>query len=65
LSRRLYQNLGLNSFAICDQNIVGLEAERRVLELTYHLPPEKTTVVPLGLEKVFLDANPAIAVGII
>jgi hypothetical protein len=58
LSRRLYQDLGLNSFAICDQNIVGLEAERRVLDLMYHLPREKTTVVPLGLEKVFLDAQP-------
>ena len=58
MSRRFYQDLGLNSFAICDQNIVGLEAERRVLDLMYHLPREKTTVVPLGLEKVFLDAQP-------
>ena len=58
MSRRLYQDLGLNSFAICDQNIVGLETERHVLNLMYHLPREKTTVVPLGLEKVFLDAQP-------
>jgi hypothetical protein len=28
----------------------------------YHLPREKITVVPLGLEKVFLDAQPGAGV---
>jgi glycosyltransferase involved in cell wall biosynthesis len=51
------QQLAWRSFGACAANIVGLEAERRVLELVYGLPREKVGVVPLGLNPVFLEAG--------
>ena len=51
------QQLAWRSFKNCAANVVGLEAERRVLELVYGIPREKVELVPLGLEKIFLDAG--------
>ena len=51
------QQLTWRSFGLCDANVVGLEAERRVLELVYGIPREKSHVVPLGLSSVFLEAG--------
>jgi glycosyltransferase involved in cell wall biosynthesis len=52
------QQLAWRSFSCCDANVVGLEAERRVLELVYGIPRAKVNLVPLGLEKIFLEARP-------
>jgi len=53
------QQLTWRSFGGCDANVVGLEAERRVLELVYGIPREKVALVPLGLAPIFLEARPA------
>ena len=45
------------AFQQCDMNIVGLEAEARVLKTVYGVPTEQTGIVPLGLAKPFLDAG--------
>ena len=52
------QQLAWRSFGLCAANVVGLEAERRVLELVYGIPREKVAVVPLGLDRIFLEAGP-------
>lgn len=52
------RQLAWHSFGACAHNIVGLEAERRVLELVYAVPPERVSAVPLGLSEVFLKAQP-------
>jgi glycosyltransferase involved in cell wall biosynthesis len=57
--KKIYQGLGLNSFAMCDCNVVGLKAEQRVLELTYNVPSNKVAIVPLGLKNIFLKAGPS------
>lgn len=49
--------LAWRSFITCAHNLVGLEAERRVLELVYALPADRTSVVPLGLPEIFLKAQ--------
>ena len=41
----------------CDQNIIGLEAERRVLQTVYGVAPGKISVVPLGLSENYLRAG--------
>jgi glycosyltransferase involved in cell wall biosynthesis len=46
------------SIGQCAVTVVGLEAERRVLELVYGVAREQVAVVPLGLEKIFLEAGP-------
>ncbi|HXI68954.1 MAG TPA: glycosyltransferase [Verrucomicrobiae bacterium] len=51
------QQLAWRSFGRCATNVVGLEAERRVLELVYGVPRERVDLVPLGLEKIYLDAG--------
>jgi glycosyltransferase involved in cell wall biosynthesis len=43
-----------------DHLIVGLEAERHVLEQVYGVPREKISIVPLGLPDTFLKAGPAL-----
>jgi glycosyltransferase involved in cell wall biosynthesis len=58
LAGRFSESLGSSSFAACDLNTVGLEAERQVLNLMYHIPRERVAVVPLGLEPVYLKAQP-------
>lgn len=50
--------LAWRSFSACAHNVVGLEAERRVLELVYAVPAEQISVVPLGLPDIFLKAPP-------
>ena len=47
------------SFHLCAHNIVGIEAERRVLENVYRVPSNKISVVPLGLSEPFLNLRPA------
>ena len=39
--------------------IVGLQAERKVLKTVFDLPDDRIAVVPLGLDRVFLDAPKA------
>lgn len=58
LGEGVKQQLSWRSFSLCAANVVGLEAERRVLELVYGLPPERVEVVPLGLENHFLRTGP-------
>lgn len=41
----------------CDLNVVGLEAERMVLEKVYGVPRERIAVVPLGLGDRFLNVG--------
>lgn len=45
------------AFKNCSLNIVGLEAEVRVLEKVYGVPSQKTAIVPLGLASSFLEAG--------
>jgi glycosyltransferase involved in cell wall biosynthesis len=45
------------AYNACAQNIVGLAAERQVLEIVYRVPPEKISQVPLGLSDIFLQAG--------
>ena len=49
--------LGWRAFSLADCNVVGIEAERRVLELVYRVPRGRTALVPLGLSRRFLDAG--------
>ena len=51
------QQLAWRSFSQCASNVVGLEAERRVLELVYGVPRASVAVVPLGLDEIFLKAG--------
>lgn len=52
------QQLAWRSFGRCAANVVGLEAERRVLKLVYGIPRDQVAIVPLGLDKTFLEAGP-------
>lgn len=45
------------SFRACDCNVVGLEAERKVLKTVYGVPDEKIEIVPLGISEEFLAAG--------
>ena len=51
------QQLAWRTFHNCDQNVVGLAAEREVLRCVYRVPDEKISVVPLGLSEIFLNAG--------
>jgi glycosyltransferase involved in cell wall biosynthesis len=51
------QQLAWRTYNTCDHNIVGLEAERRVLQTIYRVPADKISVVPLGLPKSYLQAG--------
>jgi glycosyltransferase involved in cell wall biosynthesis len=55
--RGIKQQLAWNAYRQCEQNVVGLEAERRVLETVYDVPPEKISVIPLGLSENYLHAG--------
>ena len=50
------QQLIWRSFGACARNVVGIEAERRVLELVYGIGRNRVSVVPLGLSDTFLKA---------
>jgi glycosyltransferase involved in cell wall biosynthesis len=52
------QQLAWRTFQTCSRLIVGLEAERRVLELVYGIHPGQVSIVPLGLPEIFLKAAP-------
>ena len=39
------------------ENVVGLECEKFVLEKVYRVPPEKISIVPLGLSENYLRAG--------
>jgi len=52
------QQLTWRSYQKCDHNVVGLEAERRMLEVVYRVSPERITVVPIGLSERFMQAGP-------
>ncbi len=54
----LRTRLPWSAFRMCDRVIVGLEAERRVLEKVYGARPNSVAVVPLGLSDAFLGAGP-------
>jgi glycosyltransferase involved in cell wall biosynthesis len=43
------------TFREADQVIVGLEAERRVLEVVYGVPATRITILPLGLDPIYLS----------
>jgi glycosyltransferase involved in cell wall biosynthesis len=57
IPRRLKQQLPWQAYRMCDEMIVGLEAERRVLEKVYGIKKERTSVVPLGLAESFLKSG--------
>lgn len=59
LPEAIKSRLGWRSFSLPDRNVVGIEAERRVLELVYRVPRERVAVVPLGLSPTFLKAGAA------
>jgi glycosyltransferase involved in cell wall biosynthesis len=42
------------SYAAASRLIVGTHAERRVLEMVYKIPESKISVVPLGLDEIYL-----------
>jgi glycosyltransferase involved in cell wall biosynthesis len=56
--QRLRARLPWSAFRMCDQVIVGLEAERQVLQTVYGTGRKSITVVPLGLTDAFLRAGP-------
>ena len=51
------RQLTWNTYRLCSRNIVGLEAEARVLKTVYGVPPDRISVVPLGLPEQFLRAG--------
>lgn len=58
LGEGIKQQLSWRAYNACTLNIVGLEAERNVLEWVYNVPREKVGLVPLGLSDTFLQAGP-------
>ena len=56
--QRLRARLPWTAFRMCNQVIVGLEAERQVLQTVYGTGKKSITVVPLGLSEAFLRAGP-------
>jgi glycosyltransferase involved in cell wall biosynthesis len=59
LPRQAKDQLPWAIFHRADKMIVGLEAERMILENIYGIPHAKTAVVPLGLAEPYLNAGPA------
>ena len=57
LPRGIRDHLDWQSFRAADKMIVGLEAERRVLEVVYGVAPDRIDRVPLGLPADFLRAG--------
>jgi glycosyltransferase involved in cell wall biosynthesis len=53
----LKEHLQWRAFGLCARNVVGLEAERRVLELVHGIEPRLVALVPLGLSETFLKAG--------
>lgn len=59
-ARGVKGQLRWQTYSWCAQNIVGLQAERAVLDRVYRIPKDRISVVPLGLSKLLLGAPPAI-----
>lgn len=53
----LKQKLGWEAYLKCSHNIVGLAAEKRVLQVVYRVPESRISIVPLGLGEAFLKAD--------
>lgn len=51
------RQLSWQTYHKCAHNVVGLEAERRVLQLVYRVPLPNISVVPLGLSQTYLNAG--------
>jgi glycosyltransferase involved in cell wall biosynthesis len=51
------QQLNWRGFQQADRLIVGLKAERRVLETVFGIPNDRVSLVPLGLPQDFLEAG--------
>lgn len=51
------RQLTWRTYGLCSLNVVGLEAERAVLETVYRVPPERIAIVPLGLSETYLQAG--------
>jgi glycosyltransferase involved in cell wall biosynthesis len=59
LPRSLKDLLPWRGFRMCDRMIVGIEAERKVVERVYGIKKERISLVPLGLAEAYLKAGPA------
>jgi glycosyltransferase involved in cell wall biosynthesis len=57
-AKSVTEQLAWRSFHNCTQNVVGLEAERTVLETVYGVPSARISVIPLGLSDMYLAAGP-------
>ena len=55
--RGFKQQLAWQTYQHATYNIVGLAAEKNVLERVYRVPPEKISIVPLGMSAAFLNAG--------
>lgn len=44
-------------YAACARNLVGLEAERQVLEWVYGIPRKHIALIPIGLPDIFINAG--------
>ena len=53
----LKNQLNWESFRLADQMIVGLRAEKRVLQTVFGLPDSRISTVPLGVHRSFLEAG--------
>jgi len=58
--RRLKESLNWRAYRQADVMIVGLETERQILEDAYGIEKELISVVPSGLNEVFLKAAKAV-----
>jgi glycosyltransferase involved in cell wall biosynthesis len=53
----IQRQLQWRAFRQANAVVVGLEAERRVLEMVYGVPQYRTTIVPLGLDELYLRST--------
>jgi glycosyltransferase involved in cell wall biosynthesis len=51
------QQLAWRTYSNCTHNVVGLEAERHVLQTVYRVPSDRISIVPCGLSEVYLQAG--------
>jgi glycosyltransferase involved in cell wall biosynthesis len=56
-ARQVKHQLNWATYADAAHNVVGLHCEKKVLETVYRVPPERISVVPLGLPESFLRAG--------
>jgi glycosyltransferase involved in cell wall biosynthesis len=59
MPRELKDALPWSAYRACDHLVVGLKAERMVLERLYGIEPERISVIPLGLTEAYLNSGPA------